>query len=78
LKALFLPVDHPAVGKNIRDSKLREDAQGLVVGIEREGRRMLNPDPTTVLEANDLVWLVGEVDNLKAFDRPRPQLQDIH
>lgn len=78
LKGLFLAVGHPAVGKNIRDSKLREEVQGLVVGIERGGRRLLNPDPTTVLEANDLVWLVGEIDNLKVFDRPKPQLQDIH
>ena len=47
-------------GKNIRQSGIREQTSGLVVGIERGGERLLNPDATTVLQAGDLLWVVGD------------------
>lgn len=47
-------------GKTIRDSGLRELTKGLVVGIERQGRRILNPDSTTTLERGDVLWIVGD------------------
>lgn len=48
--------------KTIRESAIREKTQGLVVGIERGGRRILNPESDTVFEINDKVWIVGEAD----------------
>lgn len=47
------------IHQNIRESKIRERTQGLVVGIERNGKRILNPESTVVFEENDKVWLVG-------------------
>jgi len=47
------------VGKNIRESEIRERTHGLVVGIERNGERILNPESDVIFEANDKVWLVG-------------------
>jgi CPA2 family monovalent cation:H+ antiporter-2 len=47
-------------GQNIRDSKLRERTNGLVIGIERNNQRILNPESTTEFEWNDIVWIVGE------------------
>jgi CPA2 family monovalent cation:H+ antiporter-2 len=47
-------------GKSIRDSGIREIAHGLVVGIERDGTRILNPDSSTVFEWDDIIWIVGE------------------
>ncbi|NII27711.1 sodium:proton antiporter [Pseudoflavitalea sp. X16] len=47
-------------GKSIRESGIREIAHGLVVGIERNGERILNPDSATVFEWDDVVWVVGE------------------
>lgn len=47
-------------GKTIRDSGIREKTNGLVVGIERKGQRLLNPDSFTVFEWDDIVWVVGE------------------
>jgi monovalent cation:H+ antiporter-2, CPA2 family len=47
-------------GFSIRDSGLRERTNGVVIGIERDGRRILNPDSTTVFEWGDVVWIVGE------------------
>lgn len=47
-------------GLTIRDSGLRERTNGLVVGIQREKERILNPDSSAVFEWGDIVWIVGE------------------
>ena len=47
-------------GLTIRNSGLRERTNGLVVGIQRERERILNPDSTSVFEWGDIVWIVGE------------------
>jgi CPA2 family monovalent cation:H+ antiporter-2 len=47
-------------GKTIRQSGIREMTNGLVVGIERNGQRILNPDGNTVFEWDDVVWIVGD------------------
>lgn len=47
------------IGKSIRASQLREKTNGLVVGIERRGKRILNPDSGLVLEKDDILWVVG-------------------
>lgn len=52
--------DSPFLGKNIRESGLRSRTNGLVVGIERRGVRILNPESTLVFELGDVVWIVGE------------------
>ncbi|MGX7668617.1 cation:proton antiporter domain-containing protein [Flavobacterium pedocola] len=48
------------IGKSIRESQIREKTKGLVVGIERNGRRMLNPDSHLVLQKGDILWVVGD------------------
>jgi len=47
-------------GLTIRESGIREKTSGLVVGIERDGKRILNPDSHTVFEWNDIIWIVGD------------------
>jgi CPA2 family monovalent cation:H+ antiporter-2 len=47
-------------GKSIRGSAIRENTKGLVVGIERNGERILNPSSDTIFEWGDIVWLVGD------------------
>ena len=47
-------------GLTIRGSHIRERTNGLVVGIERDKERILNPDSTTNFEWGDIVWIVGE------------------
>ena len=46
-------------GKTIRGSGIRELTDGLVVGIERKGIRLLNPTSSTAFEWDDVVWIVG-------------------
>lgn len=52
--------DSPLVNKTIRESRLRSDKKVLVVGIERNGQRLLNPESTVSFEEGDVVWVVGE------------------
>jgi len=51
--------DCPLIMQSIRESKLRERSKGLVVGIERNGKRILNPESDLIFETNDKVWIVG-------------------
>ncbi len=46
-------------GLSIRESGIRERTDGLVVGIERAGERILNPPSDLKLEWDDVVWIVG-------------------
>jgi CPA2 family monovalent cation:H+ antiporter-2 len=55
-------------GQTIRESAIREKTDGLVVGIERRGERFLNPSSYTVLEWDDIVWIVGN----------RKKIQDLY
>ena len=48
------------LGKTIRESKLREKTSGLVVGIEKKGKRNLNPESHIILEKDDILWIVGD------------------
>ncbi len=64
LKSFLLEMNHPLVGRTIRQSKLREQINGLVVGLERDNKRILNPDPDTVLQTDDLLLVVGEVEKM--------------
>ncbi len=52
--------DEEYIGKSIKESKLREKTQGLIVGIEKNGRRMLNPESSVILEKKDVLWIVGD------------------
>lgn len=49
----------PFKNQSIRESKIREETQGLVVGVERDGERILNPESSLVFTYGDVVWMVG-------------------
>jgi len=46
-------------GLDIRSTALRERTSGLVIGIERNNERILNPNSSLKLEWGDIVWIVG-------------------
>ncbi|MES2576171.1 MAG: cation:proton antiporter [Bacteroidota bacterium] len=52
-------INEAFIGKSIRDSELREKTHGLIVGLERGGKRILNPESKLILEKNDILWIVG-------------------
>jgi CPA2 family monovalent cation:H+ antiporter-2 len=59
LQAIMIDGHMPFANKTIRECGLREATQGLVVGIEKNGRRFLNPDSATVIEPGDVLWVAG-------------------
>jgi CPA2 family monovalent cation:H+ antiporter-2 len=57
-------------GLTIRESGIREKTDGLVVGIERKGERILNPSSHTRLEWDDIVWIVGNRKKIQQLYHP--------
>lgn len=55
-------------GISIKESSIREKTEGLVVGIERNNERFLNPHPSTVLQVDDILWIVGERHKLQKLE----------
>lgn len=55
--------------KTIRELGIRERTRGIVLGVERKGRRILNPESNMQLEEGDIVWIAGSGKKLNAFIR---------
>jgi len=55
------------IGKSIRESQIREKTHGIIVGIERNGKRILNPESHIVLEDSDILWIAGEKKKISEF-----------
>ncbi|MBS1962907.1 MAG: cation:proton antiporter [Bdellovibrionales bacterium] len=54
-------------GRSIRECGIRERANGLVVGIERKGERILNPPADFRIVPGDLLWIVGQTRKVRAL-----------
>ena len=55
------------IGKTIRESQIREKTHGIIVGIERNGKRILNPESHLILEADDTLWIAGDKKKIASF-----------
>lgn len=70
LESFTLSKHSTYIEKSIRECGLREKIEGLIVGVERDGKRYLNPDSGMILKAGDLLWVVADIkrvnQNLKA------------
>ncbi len=83
LQHLEIRPDSEFVGKTIRESGVRERARGMIVGIERDGQRLLNPESGMTIQAGDMLWIVGNQKRIRLLssrqDRSeqdsRPDLQ---
>ena len=67
LHSLLLSAENNFVNKSIRDSGIRERTKGLVVGVERNGEKILNPESDFILMENDIVWIAGDDIRLKVL-----------
>ncbi|RNI25842.1 cation:proton antiporter [Rufibacter latericius] len=68
LQKLQVKSDSALLHKSIRNSGVRDKTKGLIVGIERKGQRILNPDSELVFEEGDLVWIVGVPRRIKQLE----------
>jgi len=53
--------------QGIDHSGIRQTGKALVVGVERNGERFLNPHSSLVLQDGDVIWVVGLRDKIKEF-----------
>lgn len=67
LRNFTIDKDSKLCNVTIRESKLREDGKALVVGLERNGQRTLNPDSTIKLKEGDVIWIVGVQKSVELF-----------
>ena len=51
----------------VLSERIREQAKALVVGIERNGQRLLNPESTIEIQEDDMVWIVGVRKQIENF-----------
>jgi CPA2 family monovalent cation:H+ antiporter-2 len=65
MRIFLVASDSPLVGQCLRESGIRENFGGLVVGVERDGRRHMNPPAEFKIRAEDLLWITGDRDGIK-------------
>lgn len=73
LKNFTVTRDSRLFHHTIRSSGIRDEAQALVVGLERNGERMLNPESTIHLQEGDIVWVVGVKQRIDDFFNLSPK-----
>jgi len=56
-------------GLSIRESGIRELINGIVIGIERNDKRIVNPNSDTVLNRGDIVWIAGERTKIQKLNK---------
>ena len=64
LRPLRLKDASALVNQTVQSCSLREQFDALIVGIERDGSRILNPPPATRLLSGDTLWVVGPREKL--------------
>jgi CPA2 family monovalent cation:H+ antiporter-2 len=67
LRRYMIKKGTPLCNKTIREAGIREQSQGMILGIERSGKRILNPESTTVLQEGDIIWVAGSDKKLATF-----------
>ncbi|GAA0563768.1 cation:proton antiporter domain-containing protein [Chitinophaga japonensis] len=67
LRRYLIKKEMPLYNKSIREAGIREQTQGMILGIERSGQRILNPESTTILQEGDIIWVAGSDKRLAAF-----------
>lgn len=55
------------IDKSIRNSRIRELTHGLIVGVERNENRILNPDSDFVFKMDDVVWIAGNEKRVQIY-----------
>ena len=64
LKQFVVDEQSPFLNMTIKDSGIRNAYRCLVVGVEKEDGNLLSPEANMLLEAGDVVWVVGEKEDV--------------
>ncbi|MNK08304.1 Inner membrane protein YbaL [compost metagenome] len=69
LHSFSIPEDSKLIGQSMRHSRMREMCNGIVVGLERDEERIVNPDPDITFMADDVIWIVGSNKRIQVYLR---------
>ncbi|PRY14370.1 transporter (CPA2 family) [Pontibacter ummariensis] len=75
LQKLRVTSDSVLLHKTILESGLREKTKGLIVGVEKNGERILNPEANLVFEEGDIVWIVGSPWRIKQLEEATHEVE---
>lgn len=64
LKQFIIDADSVFLGKTLRESGIRDKYHCLIAGVEREEEVLMTPDVNAPFEEGDVVWVVGENENV--------------
>ena len=64
LKQFMVDGNSLFLGKSIKESGIRDDYRCLVVGVERGDGNLIRPDVNMIFCEGDVVWVVGERDDV--------------
>lgn len=70
LKQLTIDESSEFLGKTVRDSGIREKYHCLIAGLDRKGESIITINANEVLQKNDIVWVVGEYDDVHRLLAP--------
>ena len=65
LRQLTLSAKSPFIGKSLRESGIRDQYNCMVVGVDEGQRHLTLISPDRALQVGDMLWIVGERENLK-------------
>ena len=68
IKKILIDSTSSLDGVTIADSRIRERFGGIVVGVERNDKRNINPAPDYRISTGDLLWVVGEIGHLQKLE----------
>ncbi len=60
LKSILLTENSPIIDRPLYETDLRNDYFCMVISVQRGDSEFINPNPSTVLQAGDLLWIVGD------------------
>ncbi len=64
LRQIEVDSDSGLINQSIRSLGIRGKAKAVIVGVERNGARILNPEASFVFKEGDIVWIAGDQDIL--------------
>lgn len=65
LRQIMITDNSPFIGKKLQDSGIRDQYNCMVVGVDEGQRHITLVNPSRLLQAGDLLWIVGEREHLK-------------
>lgn len=68
LSQYIIAADSPIIGKTIKEARISENTECMIIGIDRKDKSIINFTSAFTFEENDVLWLAGEKDKLASFD----------